>query len=367
MRDQEVSADTPKQKRYSSATETKDEDGPNLGGAVEPGLWGIVLAGGDGERLKDLAEKLYGYPRCKQYCAVMGSRTLIQHTLARAELLVVPERIVVVVGKNHRKEVQEQIGHHPPETILFQPRNRDTAAGVLLPLTWIASRDPEAIVVILPSDHFILEETRFMAHVRRAKRLVEQDHDLSILLGVNSEAPETGYGWIESMDSGGCEEALRVKAFYEKPVPALADYLYATGCLWNTLVLIARVETLMQMYRDSLPALYERFQRIAPLLKSVKEEEALAEAYAVLPAISISRGLLERNPMSLRVLKVTGVLWSDWGSPKRVCETLERIGRLEELAIRLAKRGHDPNSVLGKNCFEPPCLTAGANHHAVSA
>ncbi|MBI2350710.1 MAG: NTP transferase domain-containing protein, partial [Deltaproteobacteria bacterium] len=220
----------------------------------------MVLAGGDGERFKELAVGLYGYPRSKQYCTIIGARSMIQHTLDRAEFLIPPGRIVVVVNRDHDEEVREQLAERPQRTVLFQPQNRDTAAGVLLPLTWIARRNPDATVVILPSDHFILEEGRFMAHVLWAKRLVDREPGLCILLGMDAEAPETGYGWIEPGGGRQTGGAAVVKTFYEKPDPALAEELYIKGCLWNTLVMVSKAQTLLGMYKSHLLDLYYRFQ-----------------------------------------------------------------------------------------------------------
>ena len=317
-------------------------------GSPEPGLWGIILGGGDGERFKELSVRLYGYPRSKQYCAIIGTRSMIQHTLDRAKFLIPPERIVVVVNRDHDKEVREQLAGRPPGTVLFQPRNRDTATGVLLPLTWIARQDSDATVVILPSDHFILEEGRFMAYVLWAKRLVDREPGLCILLGMDAEAPETGYGWIEpggGSQTGGAEE---VKSFYEKPDLALAEELYIKGCLWNTLVLVSKAQTLLSMYKSHLWDLHDRFQQIAPFLGTPEERKVLDEAYASMPAVNISSGLLQKNPPNLRTLRVSGVLWSDWGSPTRVRQTLEKLGKLQELTERLERRGHDPQTSLRK-------------------
>jgi mannose-1-phosphate guanylyltransferase len=323
-------------------------------GFPEPGLWGIVLAGGDGERFKEFAAKLYGYPRAKQYCTIVGTRSMIQHTLDRAEFLIPPGRVVVVVNRDHEKEVREQLASRPPGTVLFQPQNRDTAAGVLFPLIWIARRTPDATVVVLPSDHFVLEEGRFMAYVLWAKRLVDRDPGMSILLGVDAEAPETGYGWIEPEAGGQTGGAKVVKSFYEKPEPALAEELYIKGCLWNTLVLVSKARTLLNMYKSYLLELYYRFQWIAAFLGTAEEGRALEEAYASMPAVNISSGVLQKNPPDLRTLRVSGVLWSDWGSPKRVRQTLRRLGRQREITARLVKGGFDRQAVPGKT--EGPSL-----------
>jgi len=351
MEDQEVSIDSIPKLSKLSLPQARYPDDLDLCKVLEPGLWGIVLAGGEGERFKALAEKLPGYPCPKQYCAVLGGRSMIQHTLARAEFLIPAERIVVVVNEGHRNEVLDQLAGRPQGTILFQPQNRETAAGILLPLTWIARQDREAVVVILPSDHFILEEKRFMAHVRWAKRLIEKEaREVCVLLGIDAEAPETSYGWIEPLNAAGGVGLSRVRAFWEKPDLRTAEYMYRSGWLWNTLVVVARVRTLLQMYKEYLPDLYVRFQRIAPVLGTHEERGALKEAYATTPTISISQGILQRNPVNLRTLRVREVLWSDWGSSMRVRQTVERIGRLHELTSRLARRGHDPETILGKIC-----------------
>jgi hypothetical protein len=90
-----------------------------------------------------------------------------------------------------------------------------------------------------------------------------------------------------------------------------------------------------------------RFERVAPVLGTFREREVLEEAYATMPAVNVSNGLLQPNPPNLRALRVRGVLWSDWGNPSRVRQTLERIGRLNELANRLARQGHEAELVLG--------------------
>ncbi len=116
--------------------------------------------------MHDFLAELCGGRSIKQFCAVIDRRSMLEHTLARVEQLI-PRKRIVVVNRYHREEVAQQLAHWPAENVIFQPENRDTTAGILLPLAYISHRDPLATVTIFPSDHFVLQEGRFMDDVRR--------------------------------------------------------------------------------------------------------------------------------------------------------------------------------------------------------
>ncbi|NOT57242.1 MAG: NTP transferase domain-containing protein, partial [Deltaproteobacteria bacterium] len=150
-------------------------------------LWGIVLAAGEGTRVREFLTQLCGGRGIKQFCAVTGRRSMLRHTLDRAERLIPREHILVVVSTDHRPEVESQLSSWPTENVIFQPRNRDTAPGILLPLAYVSHRDPLANVAIFPSDHFIQQEKPFMRAVSRAVAEVErfpQDHGFLIKKGL---------------------------------------------------------------------------------------------------------------------------------------------------------------------------------------
>jgi mannose-1-phosphate guanylyltransferase len=131
-------------------------------------VWSIVLAGGNGERTKEFTRRWLGYEKPKQYCAFFGARSLFQHTLDRAARLTPWERVVVVADRQHQHEVWSQLDGRPAGMVLLQPKNMDTAAGIYLPLTYILARDPQATVVIYPSDHCISSEDPFLRAVDQA-------------------------------------------------------------------------------------------------------------------------------------------------------------------------------------------------------
>src|SRR5262249_29391347 len=121
-------------------------------------MWAIVLAGGEGVRLRPLVSRIYRDGRPKQYAALLDSRTLLDHTLDRVGLLVPSERTVIVTMQDHDRYLAGEFDGPSHPHVLRQPEDRGTAAGVLLPAHWIYARDPHALVAVFPSDHFMAEE-----------------------------------------------------------------------------------------------------------------------------------------------------------------------------------------------------------------
>jgi mannose-1-phosphate guanylyltransferase len=156
--------------------------------------------------------------------------------------------------------VREELYDRSSETIIVQPYNRETAPSILLPLLHVHQRDPEAIVAILPSDHFILEEEPFMASVENAAAFVSGHPDYLVLLGVEPRGPEVEYGWIElgrTIVRHRSTEVYQVVCFWEKPSFDQADALYLKGCLWNTMVLVAPARVLLGLFESLTPTLMQ--------------------------------------------------------------------------------------------------------------
>ncbi len=310
--------------------------------------WAIILAGGEGRRLRGLVRRLMGADLPKQYCAVIGRRSMLQHTLDRVATLIPRDRILTVITRGHTELALKQLRTLAPEQLLIQPCNRDTAPGLLLPLLYIRARDPAATVAIFPSDHFILEEAVFMEHVREAVSFLTCRPDLVLILGIAPDRPETAYGWIEP----GAELAhrsgyslLEVRHFWEKPDASAAEQLFLQGCLWNSLVLVGRLAVFLECFRQALPGLWASFQSVpTALARSWRscEAEVLEEIYRKLPAVNLSRELLVKIPYRLGLVPVKGVHWSDWGDEARIVETLARIGKADEFRGRLGWSGACP-------------------------
>lgn len=304
-------------------------------------LWGIVLAAGEGSRVRDFLKQLCGGRGIKQFCAVIGRRSLLEHTLARVERIIPRERILIVVSADHREEIIAQLSSWPAGNVIFQPLNRDTAPGVLLPLAHLTCRKPSATVAIFPSDHFILEETRFMTFVRDAVSEVQRFPQNPVFLGMTPTGPDESYGWIEPAEKELGRETRAVREFWEKPAPRETYALLKRGALWNTFVCIAQANTLWEMARLATPALYDDFRAIRQMLHFPRANRGIENKYRGMQPANFSTDICEPLARSLRVLPVPDVGWSDWGSVKRICLTLEQLGKLDLCLARLDNRQKD--------------------------
>jgi len=298
--------------------------------AASGSLWSIILAGGEGERIKPFIEQWLGRHRPKQYCTFVGTRSLLQHTLDRADRLTPPERRVTVIARTHQSEIPAQFRGRREGKIVLQPSNRDTAAGVFLPLTYVRAYDPDAAVLIYPSDHFLHPEDKFLQAVSRAASAAGRLGDRLVLLGVVPDGLELEYGWIQPGREIGWSLGARVRdvsSFLEKPALAAAQAALTSGALWNTLVMAVNAETLWQLGCQHLPEVVERFERLGWAIGTPQEGVVLEETYREMPRRNFSAHLLQRAAHRVAVMGLPGVLWSDWGRPERIVETLERIGR----------------------------------------
>src|SRR5216684_36734 len=163
----------------------------SMGGHV----WAVVLAGGQGIRLRKLTRHVYGDDRPKQYSVLTRGKSLLRQTLDRVGTLIPRQQIVVVTMAGHSAYMTAELRHEGPAPhVLEQPRDRGTAAAVLLAAHWILARDPDAVMVVLPSDHFVGEDEAFMGHVADAVRILDRQSDRIVLLGAEPSEPETDYG-----------------------------------------------------------------------------------------------------------------------------------------------------------------------------
>lgn len=293
-------------------------------------VWAIVLAGGEGTRLRPLIRRLYGQERPKQYATLSGTRSLLRQTLDRVARLVPARRTVIVSMASHARYLAAELADLPGTSVLYQPYDRGTAAGVLLPAHWIHARDPRATAVVFPTDHFILEEARFMRQVAEAADHARAHPEWLILLGAPPTEPESDYGWIEPGEplgwAGGGGSLHRVRSFLEKPTAALARHLFARGGLWNTFVFAAGLSTLIEADRQGVPLLHDRLVRLVVFAGTRHETWALEQAYLLAPHAEFSRSVLESSALPLAVATIDTFTWCDLGTPERVAKSLRTLG-----------------------------------------
>ena len=305
----------------------------------------IVLAGGEGRRLQSFLRQFRTDDLPKQYVKLIGTDSMLDRTFRRAERLICKEHLFTVVSQDHLRyaEVKRQLSSRHKGTVILQPANKETAPGLLLPMAYLYRNFPNATVIVLPSDHFILGEDLFTKYLVFACRVVEADPSRFILLGMQPNEAETEYGYIvpdEEKDDCGINKVLR---FVEKPQIATAREIIAKGGLWNTMIMVFKAKTLMDLVSTMAWSLYDSFRRIIDAIETPEERSVVEEIYRNIEPLNFSHGFLEVLPRSnavcLSVLAAKGIYWSDLGSEKRLLSALQRSGYAARInAVR--ERGH---------------------------
>jgi len=283
--------------------------------------WVIVLAAGSGMRLGSLTVGDDGVVVPKQFCSLRGGRSLLLDAIDRALRIAPRDRVLVVVAADHERWWRPQLSCLPAANVIVQPRNRGTAAGILLPLAQVLVRDAEARVAVLPSDHHVDDPAVLTASLQTALACVASSPDELVLLGITPDAPDTEYGWIEPAAQ---QAALRaVAAFVEKPPLARAEDLLDAGALWNSFLFAANAQTLWRLCAAQTPETSAAIAAVA-IGPAADACRSLAAAYDDLPTVDFSRDVLGRSAASLRVLHVPPCGWTDLGTPRRVLECLRQ-------------------------------------------
>jgi mannose-1-phosphate guanylyltransferase len=287
--------------------------------------WALVLAAGEGSRLRSLTTKPCGTAVPKQFCSLNGERTLLEDAIVRANEVTSVAHICAIVAEQHRQWWTSPLAQLPKSNVIVQPCNRGTAIGIIYPLMHILFRDPDARIVILPSDHYVRQEFVLQHSIRAALKLLTHESDAPILLGLEPDEadPELGYIIPAECDRYGGRSILR---FIEKPPAKLASEIIDQGGLWNTFIMAATGQGLLNLFEQRYPKLVEEMRSIVALLaRDLSAAATLSDWYERLPQIDFSRDVLEVFSSSLRLVRVPACGWSDLGTPKRVAQTLRRL------------------------------------------
>jgi mannose-1-phosphate guanylyltransferase len=303
--------------------------------------WAVVLAAGDGSRLRPLTRRLYGEGIPKQFAVIEGERSLLQTTLDRLSSRFPQERTVVVVGRPHQALAREQLREYEGVDLVVQPANVGTGPGLLLPLARIRARDPTARVAVFPSDHHVSHPERLLDGVDRAFHSL--DRASLALIGVEADRPATDYGWIVPEAGIFPRDAgiWAVRQFVEKPDRPLAEELLRQGALWNAFICVGRLGSFWTEARRHIPRSAERFDIYVDRVGRPGEEALLDRIYSGMTPADFSRDVLQQA-RGLVVAPVRHAGWSDWGSPRRVFESLRGMAKHRRLLARverLRKRG----------------------------
>jgi mannose-1-phosphate guanylyltransferase len=282
--------------------------------------WGIVLAGGDGTRLQSLTRVITGDDRPKQFCRILGQYTLLEQTRYRAARSVPPEQTIFALTRAHEHYYLQDLGEAPSHK-LIQPSNRGTAPPILLSLLCIAIQDSDAIVAVLPCDHYYSNEKAFTRSLETAFQAAGNYRKSIVLLGAQPKGPEVEFGWIEAGAPAG-DDLFHVQGFEEKPPKLIAERLFRSGALWNTFVMVGHVQAFLQMIAAAVPALMEFLENALPDCPLNGEMYISDEQYEMLSVSDFSRLVLSPETNRLLVLRMDHMDWHDLGHPDRVVSVL---------------------------------------------
>ena len=274
--------------------------------------WSLILAAGRGRRLASVTG---GLP--KQFWAPHGERTLLEHTVDRIADFSPLTRIVTVVDRSQREYAEAINSRTPIGRLAYQAGDRGTAAGVLRGLVEVTA-DPDALVVLTPSDHGVAQPEVFRQGLRDVGCYIRSGHAGIVLLAVRPESPVGDFGWIVPNDCPSRQDRLAlVGGFVEKPHASVARDLFAAGAVWNTMVMVAKVGALLDLYAAHLPALADIFKQ-ARAIPGELREAFLADRYPDLPHTDFSHDVLTpARGLSLYVWPES-LGWTDLGTPDRL-------------------------------------------------
>lgn len=290
-------------------------------------LFAVIMAGGVGSRFWPRSKER----KPKQLIRIFGGNTMIQDTVYRLDGLVKKENIIIITNKIQKMRVKEQLPEIPEENIIDEPFGKNTAACIGLASVLVKSKNPDAVIITLPSDHLIKDEEQFKNCLITASNYAYKSGGL-VTIGITPNRPETGYGYIQ-FDEEGIEKSIyKVLTFAEKPNLATARRFIESGdFLWNSGIFIWRVDTILKEIKKYLPDLSDGLDKIEASIGTPEFEKELVQVYGQLKSISIDYGVMEKSDNVY--LTKADFYWNDVGNWEAVYE--------------ISEKNEDGNSIVG--------------------
>ena len=266
------------------------------------------MAGGVGSRFWPYSRN----SRPKQFLDILGmGKSLIRLTFERFSEICPAENVFVVTNEEYSEQVSRELPELNRDQILAEPFRRNTAPCIAYAAHKINKINPDAVMIVAPSDHVILDKASFTSTISAAADHARDDDKL-ITIGIRPNRPDTGFGYIQYLENGG-DGLNKVKTFTEKPERSLAEKFLESGdFVWNSGIFVWSLKAILGAFRNHLHEVAETFEAISDQLSTDAEPEAIREAYAHTVNISIDYGVMEKSP---DVYVVLGDFdWSDLGS-----------------------------------------------------
>lgn len=276
---------------------------------MERNQYCILMTGGLGSRFWPLSTRKVP----KQFIDILGTgKSLLQQAYDRFSPKFADDKIIVVSNVDYEQLTREQLPNIPPQNILCEPVSKDTAICILYAVYRIKSQDPDAEIIVSPTDHVIMNDNALYESLDSCLKFAN-DKDAIVSMGLHPRNPNDGYGYIqykkESVEAG----ISPIKTFVEKPNQEMAQlFVDSEEFLWNTGIMVASIETILKAYATHLPEVYSLFEQHAASFGTSQEPYALKDIYPQCDKISVSYGIMEKAENSF--VQLADFDWADLGT-----------------------------------------------------
>ncbi|MDP4178849.1 MAG: mannose-1-phosphate guanylyltransferase [Bacillota bacterium] len=272
-------------------------------------LYALILAGGKGVRLYPLSRE----KSPKQFLKIINEKSFLRNTVNRIKPIVKEDNIYVVTNDEYIDQIYDELPEVKKENVFKEPSNKETATCIALSAVKLLKKDKDAVMIVLPSDHYIEGEKIFTETLSKAVEIAERKRGL-VTIGVPPTRPETGYGYIEMGERANSEiVAYKVARFTEKPNIAVAkDFLLKGTYLWNSGMFVWRADVFLREIDKYLPKMYKNMMAIYESIGEDNEEKVINEQYQLIDGISVDFGIMQKTRKGYVIKCEFG--WDDIGN-----------------------------------------------------
>lgn len=286
-------------------------------------IFAIIMSGGRGKRFWPLSQ--VSLP--KQFLTFAGQGSLFAQTFNNLRQIIPVSNIYTVTRRAYKSIVLEQVQEFLPENVIVEPMQNNTAPCVALGVSYVRNKHKDAIVIVLPADHYFDDKDGFVRALRSAIKYSSENPEI-VTFGIRPDSPHTGYGYLQVGESVTVIDGFTInrgKQFVEKPnLETARSFLERDDYFWNSGIFCAQGHVLMEAFRQFLPGIYKNILDFEPFIDTADEQRKLFEVYERMPKISFDYGIMEYTDR-MAVMPID-VGWNDvgtWSSLRRLHATTE--------------------------------------------